>query len=71
MHQRGCNINNILAIEFKTYFNKNNEKNDKLKLQALTDNNSFYKYKMGLFIELGKTRETVIILKYINGKKIN
>lgn len=71
MHQRGCNSNNILAIEFKTYFNKNNEKNDKLKLQALTDNNSFYKYKMGLFIELGKTRETVIILKYINGKKIN
>ena len=70
VHQRGSNSNNILAIEFKTYFNSNkNGENDKLKLQALTDNDSFYRYRMGLHIKLGKTRDKVNIVKYINGKK--
>lgn len=72
MHQRGSNSNNILAIEFKTYFNSNkNGENDKLKLQALTDNNSFYRYRLGLHIRLGKTRGKVNIEKYIDGKKTN
>lgn len=72
MHQRGNNSNNILAIEFKTYFNSNqNEENDRLKLQALTDNDSFYRYRIGLHIRLGKTRNKVNIVKYINGKKAN
>lgn len=70
VHQRGSNSNNILAIEFKTYFNSNkNGENDKLKLQALTDNDLFYRYRMGLHIKLGKTRDKVNIVKYINGKK--
>lgn len=70
MHQRGSNSNNILAIEFKTYFSKDkNDKNDRLKLEALTNNDSFYRYRMGLHIILGETREKVNIVKYINGKK--
>lgn len=72
MHKRGSNDCNILAIEFKTYFNYNKKsiKIDRLKLQALTNSELNYKYKIGLLITLGKKRDKVNIVKYINGKEI-
>ena len=72
LHERGTNDNNILAIEFKKYSNNDKEgiKNDYLKLEALTDNTMHFKYKLGLFIRLGKTKEKIEIEKFINGKRI-
>lgn len=66
LHKRGSNDYNLLAIEFKK--NKSKSQKDELKLMALTDNNFEYKYKLGLFINLNKTREQVKIIKYANGK---
>ena len=64
--------NNIFAIEFKKYSNNDKEgiKNDYLKLEALTDDTMHFKYKLGLFIRLGKTKEKIEIEKFINGKRI-
>ncbi len=72
LHERGSNDNNILAIEFKKYSNtnQNGKKIDEYKLKALTDNKLHFKYQMGLFIELGKTINTVKIKKFIDGKKV-
>lgn len=68
LHKRGSNDHNLLAIEFKK--NNSNNKKDEIKLISLTDNNYEYKYKLGLFINLKKTRKDIEIIKYINGKKI-
>lgn len=72
LHQRGSNDNNILAIEFKKYNNINNKerKKDFMKLEALTDRKLVYKYKLGLFIVLGKTRRKVKIYKFKDGKNL-
>lgn len=49
-HERGSNDNNILVIEIKKC---NNEcKDDFAKLSAFTCNNSDYKYKMGIYINI-------------------
>lgn len=72
LHQRGSNDNNILAIEFKKYNNINNKEREKdfMKLEALTDRKLAYKYKLGLFIVLGKARGKVKIYKFKDGKKL-
>lgn len=72
LHKRGSNDYNILAIEFKKENNtdKKGRKNDDWKLRALTDKGVCYKYKLGLFIDLGLKRNRVKVSKYIEGKKI-
>ena len=68
LHIRGNNENNILAIEFKKKNNKRNE-NDILKLNALTSSNGCYKYRLGLFIQLGKRREDVRVDIFTDGRR--
>ena len=72
LHERGTNINNLLAIEFKKFNNykKSAINNDKLKLRVLTDPLGIYKYKIGLFIKFGKNRDNVKIEKFIKGQNI-
>lgn len=72
LHKRGSNDSNILAIEFKKHTNHSRKaiEKDSLKLKALTSEQGEFKYKIGLFITLGKTRERVKIKKYINGKEV-
>ena len=41
-----------------------------LKLKALTNSNGEFKYRLGLFIVLGKTRSDVKITTFIKGKEI-
>lgn len=73
LHQRNSNDNNILAIEFKKYNNRNKKERykDRLKLKGLTDNNAVFGYRLGLFIILGREREKAEIEKYINGNLRN
>lgn len=71
LHERGSNKNNILAIEFKKFnnYNKLSKEKDYYKLKALTNNHGEFKYKLGLFIILGKKRELVKIIYFVNGNK--
>ena len=73
LHKRGTNTQNILAIEFKkhTNYNKRSKENDYFKLKALTDSESEFNYKLGLFIILGATRNNVEITTFINGEQKN
>ncbi len=71
LHKRGTNTQNILAIEFKKYtnYNKKSKRNDYFKLIALTDSESEFNYKLGLFIIFGATRDDVEITPFINGEQ--
>ena len=73
LHKRGKNSNkNILVIEFKMYDNTDQGElqRDIIKLKKLTDPNANFKYKLGLHIIIGKEREEVKIVKYVDGKKV-
>jgi hypothetical protein len=62
VHKRGSNEDNLLIIEFKTWWNSNNSK-DVLKIQGFMNPNGVYKYKYGLSIVLGKNEP---ILQWID-----
>ena len=49
IHQRGSNDNNLLVMEFKTYWNHNQEE-DFLKIQELVDKNGIYQFKYGIAV---------------------
>lgn len=58
IHKRGSNENNLLVLEFKTYWNRNT-KDDKRKLHEFTDPNGKYKFQKGISFVIGKTRADV------------
>ena len=59
-HQRGDNENNMLIIEFKTWWN-NNQDQDIDKIKKFCDPNGEYKYKYGATILLGKRLDEIEI----------
>lgn len=61
-HERGENKNNILVIEFKTWWNSEQAK-DKEKIKKLCEENK-YQYQYGASIIFGKSREEVDIKWY-------
>lgn len=56
IHKRGSNEDNFLIMEFKTYWNKDSEK-DIQKISAFMSKENKYKYKFGISVHLGKTIE--------------
>lgn len=56
LHKRNSNKANLLVIEFKTWWNKDQTK-DKNKIKGFIDPNGMYHYKYGAVILVGKTRE--------------
>lgn len=59
--------NNILAIEFKTYWNRNQE-DDCRKLSELTDQEVKYDYFLGMAIRIN--RRDWSIQKFQNGRRV-
>ncbi|MEG0292474.1 MAG: hypothetical protein RR495_07025 [Anaerovoracaceae bacterium] len=57
LHKRG-NRDNLLVIEFKTWWNRNID-NDIKKIKDFLDEMGKYKYRYGLSIVLGKTKPTL------------
>lgn len=57
IHQRGSNDNNLLVMEFKTYWNKD-QKKDIEKIEAFLENgekDSYnYKYGIAVLIDINK-----------------
>lgn len=53
LHKRGNNDNNIVIVEFKGWWNKS-EYNDVRKLEAFTDQNGRYRYRLGIYVKLNK-----------------
>ncbi|MBE5896132.1 MAG: hypothetical protein E7281_00075 [Lachnospiraceae bacterium] len=64
VHKRGHNDHNLLVVELKTYWNKNNN-DDIKKLKYLTDQRRPYKYAVGISLVLEKTKNEckMIIVK--------
>ena len=60
LHNRGNNDNNLLVIEVKTYWNNNTGKDEK-KIKELMSKDGKYKFKHGVSLLIGKTREETII----------
>ncbi len=67
LHRRGNNDNNILVMEFKTYWNSDIS-GDIEKLKELTAPDKGYKFALGLSIVITKTRSKVMITPVVNGK---
>lgn len=68
LHQRGSNDGNLLVIEFKTYWNKNQQA-DTRKVMEFTRQSGKYAFLMGMTILIGKSRDTTSVKRYINGCK--
>ena len=68
LHRRGRNDKNLLVIEFKTYWNRD-QHNDIKKLKGFTDPKGNYKYILGLAVLIERNRENVCITPVSNGVK--
>lgn len=68
LHQRGNNVGNLLIIEFKTYWNRNQQA-DTRKVIEFTRKSGKYAFAVGMTIMIGKDRETATVKRYINGCK--
>ncbi|WP_276796823.1 hypothetical protein [Fusobacterium gonidiaformans] len=64
-HKRGCRGPNILFLEFKTYWNKNQEE-DENKIKEVCNPEGKYKYQYGITVLLEKNRSEVKINFYHN-----
>lgn len=65
LHKRGTK-DNLLVMEFKTYWNVNNEhevKEDINELKEITKQIGAYKYRYGLFIVINKDKPLVTVFK--------
>lgn len=66
LHERGTNSNNFLVIEFKTWWDSN-QNDDKSKIEDFCDPLGEYRYKYGVLILFGKRRyEAKVKLYYEN-----
>ena len=54
IHHRDSNEDNILVMEFKTYWNADTER-DRLKVKGFVNKNGKYNYKYGVVVVIGKT----------------
>lgn len=63
LHERGTNNNNFLVIEFKTWWDSNQD-DDKNKIEDFCDPLGEYRYKYGVLILFGKRREEAIVKIY-------
>lgn len=62
IHKRGCNDDNLLVIEFKTWWNKN-QSDDKQKIKEFCTSET-YNYKYGITVLLTKERKDVEVEFY-------
>ncbi len=69
IHKRGNNDNNLLVIEFKTYWNRN-QKKDIRKLHQFTDPGGNYAFLYGMAISFEKKRDEVKKIVIVRGEKI-
>ena len=67
IHKRGNNTHNLLAIEFKTYWNSETS-DDLKKLKEFTRKGGEYHFSLGLSIALGRNRGSVDIISVRNGE---
>jgi len=54
LHRRGNNLENILVVEIKGWWNEEPRKNDYIKLEDFIHQEGEYKYGLGAYLELGK-----------------
>ena len=60
VHKRGTNSDNLLVLEFKTWWNSDIEE-DIQKIKEFCDKKGTYRFYTGAVISLGRVREEVTI----------
>lgn len=68
LHKRGSNDYNLLVMEFKTYWNKN-QVDDCRKICEFTSLSGKYAFHYGMTVLIAKSRGKVVCEGYINGMK--
>lgn len=71
LHKRQQNDKNKLAVEFKGYWNNRQKsiQKDKQKLEDLTFRDGHYKYKLGVFVIIGKDEASFTC--FVDGEEVN
>lgn len=59
IHQRGSNDNNILVIEFKTWWNTNQD-DDIRKIKEFTDKDGAYRYLLGATVFIEREKQNIV-----------
>ncbi len=70
LHKRGRNDSNLLVVELKTYWNRNQIK-DKKKLREFTKKTGEYAFVLGMTICVETERNRVHICRFYDGKEID
>lgn len=66
IHERLSDSSNMLAIEFKGWWNKGGHDKDIEKLKNLTDSHYGYSYRLAIFVQLGED-ENLTKYRYFEG----
>ena len=69
LHKRGTHDHNLLAAEFKGWWNTHDQ-NDIKKLKDLTGRLDNYRYQLGCFVVFGKTLEETSIRYFEDGDEV-
>ena len=70
IHERGSNYNNVLVMEFKTWWNHNTGR-DKDKLAEFTDLDGEYQYEYGVLVTIGQTLDDCRMRWFIEGEEVD
>lgn len=68
IHQRDSNDHNLLAVEAKGYWNREERERDFQKLRSLTMPDRGYEYKLGVFLELLEEKPNFV--HFIKGEEV-
>jgi hypothetical protein len=70
LHKRGTHDYNLLVVEFKGWWSRKSEDNDCMKkLKNYTSEDGIYRYKLGVYVKLGK--DTADFKYFINGALVS
>jgi hypothetical protein len=69
LHQRGSNDHNLLLMEFKPWWNPDNQR-DIAKIRDFTNQNEPYKYALGISLFLSRERRGVQITTIQDGEVV-
>ena len=67
LHVRGSNYHNIMVIEFKGYWNRDQSR-DREKIRGFTNDKGVYKYSVGYTVLIGRFLHEVVIEEYKKGE---
>lgn len=68
IHKRDIDKDNLVYIEIKTDHNNESREEDYKRIKAATDSKGGYSYKLGIFIDLNRNKDNLLIRYFQDGE---